>query len=160
MLGRCTAMQNLPASHIICSRMLVVSVVFRLNERPINAKPETAAQLARRERSQKQLRQKHLARKMWACVRIASRLLAWRRRISVIKLPDSSSSPSVTLGSGSPPPPPPALPAPPTPSVAAQRSRAASPNPGSAPAADLTATHGAGRRRQGDYRASLDASEL
>ena len=43
-------------------------------------KPETAAQLARRERSQLQLRQKHLARKMWACVRIASRLLAWRTR--------------------------------------------------------------------------------
>ena len=33
-------------------------------------RPETAAQLARCERSQKQLRQKHLARKMWACVRI------------------------------------------------------------------------------------------
>ena len=43
-------------------------------------KPETAAQLARRERSQLQLRQKHLARKMWACVSIASRLLAWRYR--------------------------------------------------------------------------------
>ena len=43
-------------------------------------KPETAAQLARRERSQLQLRQKHLARKMWACVRIASKLLAWRTR--------------------------------------------------------------------------------
>ena len=41
-------------------------------------KPRTAAQLARHERSQKQLRQKHLARKMWASVRIASRLLAWR----------------------------------------------------------------------------------
>ena len=43
-------------------------------------KPETAAQLARRERNQLQLRQKHLARKMWACVRIASRLLAWHFR--------------------------------------------------------------------------------
>ena len=43
-------------------------------------RPETAAQLARCERSQKQLRQKHLARKMWACVRIASRLRAWRSR--------------------------------------------------------------------------------
>ena len=41
-------------------------------------RPETAAQLARCERSQKQLRQKHLARKMWACVRIANRLRAWR----------------------------------------------------------------------------------
>ena len=43
-------------------------------------KPETAAQLARRERSQIRLRQKHLASKMWATIRIASRLLAWRRR--------------------------------------------------------------------------------
>ena len=54
-------------------------------------KPETAAQLARRERSQLQLRQKHLARKMWACVRIASRLLAWRtrstRRLSTRRAP-------------------------------------------------------------------------
>ena len=40
-------------------------------------KPRTAAQIARHERSQKQLRQKHLARKMWASVRVASRLLAW-----------------------------------------------------------------------------------
>ena len=46
-------------------------------------KPETAAQLARRERSQIRLRQKHLASKMWATTRIASRLLAWRRRASV-----------------------------------------------------------------------------
>ena len=43
-------------------------------------KLETAAQLARRERSQIRLRQKHLASKMWATIRIASRLLAWRRR--------------------------------------------------------------------------------
>ena len=43
-------------------------------------KPRTAAQIGRRERSQKQLRQKHLARKMWASVRIASKLLAWRCR--------------------------------------------------------------------------------
>ena len=56
-------------------------------------KPETAAQLARRERSQLQLRQKHLARKMWACVRIASRLLAWRtrstRRLSTRRAPSA-----------------------------------------------------------------------
>ena len=32
-------------------------------------KPETAAQLARRERSQIRLRQKHLASKMWATTR-------------------------------------------------------------------------------------------
>ena len=43
-------------------------------------KPETAAQLARRERSQIRLRQKHLASKMWATIRVVSRLLAWRGR--------------------------------------------------------------------------------
>ena len=40
----------------------------------------TACQLARRERSQKRLRLKHLASKLWACIRVASRLLAWRAR--------------------------------------------------------------------------------
>ena len=40
-------------------------------------KPKTAAQIASHERSQKRLNQKHLARKMWAGVRVASRLLAW-----------------------------------------------------------------------------------
>jgi hypothetical protein len=44
------------------------------------AKPGTAAQLARRERSQIRLRQKHLASKMWATIRVVSRLLAWRGR--------------------------------------------------------------------------------
>jgi hypothetical protein len=43
-------------------------------------KLETAAQLARRERSQIRLRQKHLASKVWASVRVASRLLAWWSR--------------------------------------------------------------------------------
>ena len=49
------------------------------------SKPRTAAQIARHERSQKQLRQKHLARKMWASVRIASRLLAWRTRAGALR---------------------------------------------------------------------------
>ena len=40
----------------------------------------TECQLARRERSLKRLRQKHIASKMWACIRVASRLLAWRAR--------------------------------------------------------------------------------
>ena len=43
-------------------------------------KLETAAQLARRERSQIRLRHKHLASKIWASVRVASRLLAWWSR--------------------------------------------------------------------------------
>ena len=41
---------------------------------------QTQCQLARRERSLKRLRQKHIASKMWACIRVASRLLAWRAR--------------------------------------------------------------------------------
>ena len=49
------------------------------------SKPRTAAQIARHERSQKQLRQKHLARKMWASVRIASRLLAWWSRAGALR---------------------------------------------------------------------------
>ena len=40
----------------------------------------TACQLARRERSQKQLRLKHLASKLCASIRVASRLRAWRAR--------------------------------------------------------------------------------
>ena len=44
----------------------------------------TQCQLARRERSQKRLRQKHLASKMWASIRVASRLLAWRARACTV----------------------------------------------------------------------------
>ena len=40
----------------------------------------TACQIARRERSQKKLRMKHLSSKLWASIRVASRLLAWRAR--------------------------------------------------------------------------------
>ena len=53
-------------------------------------KPETAAQLARRERSQIRLRQKHLASKIWASVRIASRLLAWWTRAKALRNRDDS----------------------------------------------------------------------
>ena len=48
-------------------------------------KLETAAQLARRERSQIRLGQKHLASKIWASVRVASRLLAWCSRSRLVK---------------------------------------------------------------------------
>jgi hypothetical protein len=48
-------------------------------------KLETAAQLARRERSQIRLRHKHLASKIWASVRVASRLLAWCSRSRLVK---------------------------------------------------------------------------
>ena len=47
-------------------------------------KQRTQAQDARRARSQKQLRQKHLASKIWACVRIAVRLQAWRVRATAV----------------------------------------------------------------------------
>ena len=59
-------------------------------------KPETAAQLARRERSQIRLRQKHLASKLWATIRIASRLLAWRHRARARR--DGSASPTLLDG--------------------------------------------------------------
>jgi hypothetical protein len=52
--------------------------------------PATAAQLARRERSQIRLRQKHLASKIWASVRIASRLLAWWDRAKALRNRDDS----------------------------------------------------------------------
>ena len=38
------------------------------------AKRQTPAQAARKARSQMQLRRKHLASKLWACVRVAARL--------------------------------------------------------------------------------------
>ena len=57
-------------------------------------KLETAAQLARRERSQIRLRHKHLASKIWASVRVASRLLAWCSRSRLVK---GSSSTARTL---------------------------------------------------------------
>ena len=47
-------------------------------------KQQTPAQAARRERSQRLLRQKHLASKLWACVRVAVRLQAWRVRTTSI----------------------------------------------------------------------------
>ena len=50
-------------------------------------KQQTQAQAARRARSQKQLRQKHLASKLWACVRVAARLQAWRVRATCIGEP-------------------------------------------------------------------------
>ena len=49
---------------------------------------QTQAQIARRARSQKQLRQKHLASKVWACVRVAARLKAWRVRSRRIGAPE------------------------------------------------------------------------
>ena len=53
----------------------------------------TECQLARRERSLKRLRQKHIASKMWACIRVASRLLAWRARACAAAGTHSSMTP-------------------------------------------------------------------
>ena len=50
-------------------------------------KQRTPAQAARRERSLKQLRQKHLASRLWCCVRVAVRLQAWRVRATSIGVP-------------------------------------------------------------------------
>ena len=50
-------------------------------------KQQTQAQAARKERSRKRLRQKHLASRLWACVRIAVRLQAWRVRATSIGVP-------------------------------------------------------------------------
>ena len=143
-------------------------------------KPRTAAQIARHERSQKQLRQKHLARKMWASVRIASRLLAWRIRAHALSCertffvnhPGLCSS--MVLGrlmvmpirvgkllvqqwpsARARRPPPAALPAPPTSSAAAAQllpapALAAPPPPSQQPHLALAAA----------ARASLDACEM
>ena len=44
------------------------------------SKPETAAQAARRHRSEHRLREKHLARKIWAAVRVRKHLSRWCER--------------------------------------------------------------------------------
>ena len=51
------------------------------------SKPETAAQAARRHRSEHRLREKHLARKIWAAVRVRKHLSRWceRARAAVAK---------------------------------------------------------------------------
>ena len=56
-------------------------------------KQQTQAQAARRARSEKQLRQKHLAAKLWACVRVAARLQAWRVRATLRGVPPPAAQP-------------------------------------------------------------------
>jgi len=51
-------------------------------------KQQTQAQAARRARSQKRLCLKHLAKRLWACVRVAARLKAWRVRARRIGAPE------------------------------------------------------------------------
>ena len=60
------------------------------------SKPETAAQAARRHRSEHRLREKHLARKIWAAVRVRKHLSRWceRARAAVAKRPAPSSTTS------------------------------------------------------------------
>ena len=60
------------------------------------SKPETAAQAARRHRSERRLREKHLARKIWAAVRVRKHLSRWceRARAAVAKRPAPSSTTS------------------------------------------------------------------
>ena len=68
------------------------------------SKPETAAQAARRHRSEHRLREKHLARKIWAAVRVRKHLSRWceRARAAVAKRPASSSTTSTAAAA--PPP--------------------------------------------------------
>ena len=77
------------------------------------SKPETAAQAARRHRSEHRLREKHLARKIWAAVRVRKHLSRWceRARAAVAKRPAPSSTTS-TAAAAPPPAPPPPPPAP------------------------------------------------
>ena len=73
------------------------------------SKPETAAQAARRHRSEHRLREKHLARKIWAAVRVRKHLSRWceRARAAVAKRPASSSTTSTAAAAPPPAPPPP-----------------------------------------------------
>ena len=75
------------------------------------SKPETAAQAARRHRSEHRLREKHLARKIWAAVRVRKHLSRWceRARAAVAKRPASSSTTSTAAAAPPPAPPPPLL---------------------------------------------------
>ena len=77
------------------------------------SKPETAAQAAQRHHSERRLREKHLARKVWAAVRVRKHLSrrCERARAAVAKRPASSSTTS-TAAAAPPPAPPPPPPAP------------------------------------------------
>ena len=71
------------------------------------SKPETAAQAARRHRSERRLREKHLARKIWAAVRVRKHLSRWceRARAAVAKRPAPSSTTSTAAAAPPPAPP-------------------------------------------------------
>ena len=103
------------------------------------SKPETAAQAARRHRSERRLREKHLARKVWAAVRVRKHLSRWceRARAAVAKRPASSSTTSTAAAAPPPAPPPP----PPAPDQAQAR---ATPPAGAAAAA--SSADGGGRQ--------------
>ena len=60
------------------------------------ARPKTAAQIERRRRSDRKLREKHLARKAWAAVRVGLALRRWwhRARAECTKRPATGSSSS------------------------------------------------------------------
>ena len=60
------------------------------------ARPKTAAQIERRRRSDRKLREKHLARKAWAAVRVGLALRRWwhRARAECAKRPATVSSSS------------------------------------------------------------------
>ena len=73
------------------------------------ARPKTAAQIERRRRSDRKLREKHLARKMWAAVRVHKHWTRWckRARAAVAKRPAPLSTTSTAAAAPPPAPPPP-----------------------------------------------------
>ena len=102
------------------------------------ARPKTAAQAERRRRSDRKLREKHLARKAWAAVRVGLALRRWwhRARAECAKRPATSSSSSTAA-----PAPPPAAPPPPPPAPA--------PTPAPAPPTEASSASG---QEQGDQQ--------
>ena len=104
------------------------------------ARPKTAAQVERRRRSDRKLREKHLARKAWAAVRVGLALRRWwhRARAECTKRPATGSSSSTAT-----PAPPPAAPPPPPPAPA--------PTPAPAPPTEASSASGQeqGDRQQG-----------
>ena len=102
------------------------------------ARPKTAAQIERRRRSDRKLREKHLARKAWAAVRVGLALRRWwhRARAECAKRPATGSSSSTAT-----PAPPPAAPPPPPPAPA--------PTPAPAPPTEASSASG---QEQGDQQ--------
>ena len=111
-----------------------------------NERAPTAAQAARQLRSEKRLREKHLARKAWAAVRVACHLRRWsaraRARLDARSASSTTTTPSTTTTSAAPAPAPAVPPSAPAPAPAPESEPAAlarAPEPAPEPALALTA---------------------